>query len=425
MVFFYKALSNLFFPIFILIIYLRKVLKKEDALRYKEKIFYKHFRAIKKKDTKLIWFHAASVGELKSIIPILHQLNKRKPSLQFLITTVTITSAKLIKEEKLDNLFHRFFPVDSEFLIKKFIKSWKPDAIFLVDSEIWPNLILSAKKNNIPLSLINARITKKTFKKWKLVPSFAREIFSIFDLCLASNRETVFHLEKLNAKNIHFLGNIKLINEIAKNLFDDPNQDYLSKNKFWIAMSTHHNEEELCLNVHIKLKEHYKKVKTVIAPRHIQRIKEIRKICNNLDLSYQVLNKNDVILNDKEIILINSYGSLPVFLKYSKSVFVGKSTIKKLENVGGQNPIEAVNQGCKIYHGPFVYNFEEIYKILLENKISEEIKGIDDLASNLIFDLKDLANENKQFSSKINKLGQKTLNDTMKKINKFLFNEVS
>ena len=422
MVLIYKLLSNLLYPIIVVIIYIRKILKKEDPFRYKEKIFYNHFKVERITGSKLIWFHAASVGELKSIIPILYGLNEINPKLQFLITTVTVSSAEVAKEElkKLNNISHRYLPVDSDFLIKKFISLWSPDKIFLVDSEIWPNLILASKKSNIPISLINARITKKTFQRWILIHKFAEKIFNSFDLCLSSNYETKDYLEKLKAKNIFFLGNIKLITNNNYQFIDQPNEKILSEKRFWFALSTHDSEEKLCLDVHLKLKDIYKGLITIIAPRHIQRISNIKKICMDLDLSFQVLDKNGLILENKEIILINFYGNLPIFLKHSKSVFVGKSTIKELESVGGQNPIEAAKLGCKIYHGPFVYNFREIYEILDKNKISKQINSSTEMAQNLQNDLKETKKREHEFISKLNDIGQKTLKDTLQKINNFI-----
>ena len=115
-------------------------------------------------------------------------------------------------------MYHRFFPIDSAFLIKKFLNLWKPNTIFLVDSEIWPNLIMEAKKNKISISIINARITKKTFRRWMLIPNTAKYIFSLFDLCLSSSEETSNFLNKLNAKNVKYLGNIKFITDIDRSI---------------------------------------------------------------------------------------------------------------------------------------------------------------------------------------------------------------
>ena len=425
MLLFYRVFTNLLYPIFIIIIFLRKFFKKEDNKRYKEKIFYNNFNAITKSNLNLIWFQAASIGELKSILPILDSLNKQFKNLEFLITTTTLSSGNLAKKElkRFHNAQHRFFPIDIKFLINKFLSAWKPKAIFFVDSEIWPNLILQAREKNIPLVLINARITLKTFKRWMLVPDIAKKIFSCFSLCLSSSKETEGYLKDLNAKNVSFSGNLKLIGEIDKSKLSYSNINILEKNRFWLAASTHEGEESLCLKTHLFLKKKYNNVKTIIAPRHIERSNRIRKLCESYNLTSQVLNLNETILNESEIIIINTFGVLSSFYKHAKSVFIGKSTIKKLESVGGQNPVDAAKSGCKIYHGPYVYNFKEIYAILEKNNISNTIESSTELGNFLIKDLEDYGYDNKKFPSLMNDLGQKTLTDTMTRINNFMTNE--
>ena len=202
------------------------------------------------------------------------------------------------------------------------------------------------------------------------------------------------------------------------------NREILSKNRFWIAASTHNEEEKFCLQVHFKLKKKYQNIITVIAPRHIERVKDIKKLCDKLALNSQILDDKQFIKREREIIIINSFGSLPAYFKLAKSVFIGKSMIEKLKNVAGQSPIEAAKFGCKIYHGPYVYNFKEIYEILQSNHISEKINNTAQLGNKLIKDLKKLNKENNRIPELINNLGQKTLADTMKNINNFLFNEI-
>jgi 3-deoxy-D-manno-octulosonic-acid transferase len=425
MIFLYRVLINFFYPLIIIIIFLRKFAKKEDSIRFKEKIFSSKFNAIKKK-SKLIWFHAASIGEFKSILPLIEELNKENNNLEFLITTTTLSSGNLAVDQlkQFDNAYHRFFPFDVNFLINKFLHMWKPDVIFLVDSEIWPNLILKAKKNKTPIILVNARITSKTFKKWIKFPVTAKKIFNSFNFCLTSNLETKDYLSMLGAKNIFFNGNIKLINKIDKESISDINDTFLLNKRFWFAASTHDGEEDLCLNTHIKLKEKYKDIITIIAPRHIDRVLDINSLCKSFNLSVQILNKNELILKDKEIIIINSFGVLNNFFKHAKSVFIGKSTIKNMKNVGGQNPIDAAKLGCKIYHGPYTYNFKEIYDILENYKVSKKINNYKELSDNLINDLESPYKEDSVISNLIINLGHKTLTDTMKNINNFLLNEI-
>jgi 3-deoxy-D-manno-octulosonic-acid transferase len=425
MILLYRILTVILYPFLITLIYLRIFFRKEDPLRFKEKIFSSSFNVQRQANSKLVWFHAASMGELKSILPLIRELNKNNNDLEFLITTVTISSSNLAKDElrKFKNAHHRFFPIDVEFLIKKFLLLWKPSAILLVDSEIWPNLILSAKKNKIPLAIINARITTRTFKKWMMIPVVAKKIFKSFDLCLTSNLETKNYLSQLKVQNIFYNGNIKLANKINENELININENFLKNNRFWFAASTHNNEEKFCLHTHLKLKKKLENIITIIAPRHIERVYKIENLCKNFKLTVQILGKNETIQKNREIIIINSYGILPSFFKYSKSVFIGKSTLKKLEQSGGQSPIDAAKLGCKIYHGPYIYNFKDVYEILNQNKISIKIENPTELAQNLLLDFKNIDKKNEKFSDNINNIGQRILSDTMKNINKFLFNE--
>ncbi|MDC1212288.1 hypothetical protein N8016_00660 [Pelagibacteraceae bacterium] len=422
----YRILTTLIYPLLFIFIYYRKILKKEDPKRYKEKILISHFDVKKKEGSKLIWFHAASIGEFKSIIPIIEKLNDSKNNLEFLITTTTLSSGNLANVElkKFDNVCHRFFPFDVGFLMDNFLYLWKPDKIFLVDSEIWPNLILKASKYKIPIAIINARITTKSFNKWMKFPNTAKKIFGNFDLCLSSNIETNNYLTKLKAKNIFFRGNIKLVNEIDDLKIENKNKTILLKNRFWVAASTHKGEDILCLKTHLKIKKKYKDIITIIAPRHIDRGENIKSLAETFKLNVQLLNEDEAILDNKEVIIINSFGVLQNYFKYAKSVFIGKSTIKTLKNDGGQNPIDAAILSCKIYHGPYIYNFKDIYKILEENAISQKIETHDELSINLIKDLEFPHKEKNKISNLIKNLGKKTLADTMEDINNFLFNDI-
>ena len=154
MLLFYKLLTFFFYPFLIIIIYFRKFLGKEDDKRYIEKIFPS--RSPKEKKDKLIWFHAASIGEIQSIIPLIEKISKNNKNINFLITSVTFTSGKLIEEKFKDisNLQHRYFPLDIKFLIKSFLDFWRPDVVLFVDSEIWPNFLFEIKKRKTPLILL-------------------------------------------------------------------------------------------------------------------------------------------------------------------------------------------------------------------------------------------------------------------------------
>ena len=422
MILLYRVLSHILYPFLLIFLFFRVLTKKEDPKRYKEKIFVKYFNVPATKNSKLLWFHAASIGELKSIAPIIKEFSKKKDNYEFLITTVTFSSGQLASAifKEYTNIYHRYLPFDVNFLIKKFLNSWRPEKIFLVDSEIWPNLIFQAKKNKISISLINARITKKTYKRWILFSKTAKNIFGLFDLCLCANQETKQFLEVLGAKNIKYFGNIKLIKENDEKIFSGKNDQILSTSRLWVAASTHKEEDYFCLNTHADLKKKYNDLITIIAPRHILRVNEINSLSKKFKLKTQILNPNDEIKEGVEVVIINSFGLLRNYFKYAKSVFMGKSIVERLKNDSGQNPMDAAYLNCKIYHGPYVSNFEEIYKILKMNNISKQVKDYNELCKYLIIDLDENSKKNIDMSKSIEIMGKNVFLDTINTIEKFL-----
>ena len=174
---------------------------------------------------------------------------------------------------------------------------------------------------------------------------------------------------------------------------------------------------------HLLLKKNYKNILTIIAPRHIERSRNIEVLCKKYTLKVQILNANERINPENEIIILNSFGILTSYFKFAKSVFIGKSTVKKLINESGQNPLEAAKLKCKIYHGPYVYNFKEIYEILNKNKISLEVKDHKELSTYLKKDLDFDGEQNDKISNTINELSNKILIKTLKDIKNFISNE--
>ena len=178
MILIYRFLTVFFYPFIVLIIIFRKFINKEDKERYKEKLFPSHFLPIKRNKKKLIWFHAASIGEVQSIFPLIKKLNIDKKNLDFLITTVTLSSGNLVTEKfkNIKNVHHRYFPVDVIYLVKKFLECWKPNLVLFVDSEIWPNFLLEINKRKIKSIILNGRITEKSFNRWIIFPRSAKKI---------------------------------------------------------------------------------------------------------------------------------------------------------------------------------------------------------------------------------------------------------
>ncbi len=417
---FYNFLINFFYLTYLIIIFYRKIKNKEHKTKFKEKILPKN---INRPKGFLFWFHAASIGELNTILPIVDFFYKKNRNYNFLITTVTMSSYNLfVKKYGNDRrVYHQFLPYDSNILIKNFFKNWKPDIISFVDSEIWPNFFLKIKKEGLPLILLNARLTKKTFKRWKIIKNFASEILGSIKLSICSNEETVKYLNYFNSENIKYFGNIKYCSNL-QNIYSKKNTriELDKNNKVWCAISTHPGEEIFCAEVHQILKKSYKNVKTIIVPRHINRIKEIFINLRKMGLKTQIKNENDNIDENSEIILVNYYGSVFKYYENFKQIFIGKSLIKKFENDGGQNPIDAARMGCFIFHGPYVSNFQEIYKYLDAENISNQIDSKNILSEKLINNFNSNITENNKKADKLNKYSEEIFKKVIKEYEKLI-----
>ena len=415
----YRFLTIILFPVFIIIIYIRKFTDKEDSERFKEKIFTKK----KVNEDSFIWFHGASIGEVKSVIPLIYELIKKDKTAKVIITSVTVSSANIIKEEfkSQRQIYHQFIPLDVPHLVNNFLDNWKPKFIGFIDSEIWPNYIHEIKKRKINLALINARITNKSFRRWKFFNSLAKKTFSSFDICLASSKLSAEYLEKLYAKNIKYYGNLKFIDN--KNEYEKLKENKtvsIKGKKIWCVASTHKGEEKFCISTHQKIKTVYQDLMTIIIPRHIERINEIYLDCKKLNIKTQILDENEDILNNTEILLVNSFGVLPAYYNLSKSVFIGKSLLEKFIFSGGQNPIEAALQGCKIYHGPFISNFKEEYEYLNKLGIAEEVNNINELSVKIVTDLDQKKITDNDNIKKINTYGKSILKNTIIELESYI-----
>ena len=409
MLFFYRTLINIIFFVSPIIIIYRLIRKKEDIKRFKEKFCFFSEKNLK---GNLIWFHGASVGELQSIVPLIEKLERNKKIKKILVTSNTLSSSKVLRKLNFKKVIHQFFPIDTNFHSKKFLSYWKPSCAFFIDSEIWPNMYLNLKKNKIPTTLINGRITKKSFKRWKLFPSFSKKIFNTLDLCLSSSEKSKKYLLELGAVKVKFLGNLKFAqSENEKITVPNNLKKFFSSKKVWCASSTHNTEEKFCGLVHNELKKKYKNLLTIIIPRHIDRVDEIKDEMHKLNLKFHTHESNKEIKDNTDIYIVDTYGKTKTFYNLCKNVLLGGSLIKH----GGQNPLEATRYGCNILHGPNIENFSEIYNYLKKNKISQKINSQKKLVNTLSKLLKKKPNS-KRTQHKLKLIGQKILNSTLKEI---------
>ena len=406
----------LFFFIFLispLIIFFRILKKKEHTTRFLEKftIFSK-----KRKSGNLIWFHGSSVGEILSVIPLIEKYEKDKSINQILVTSTTLSSSKIINNFNFKKTIHQFYVLDLFFLTSRFINFWKPNIAIFIESEIWPSMFKQIHEKKIPLLLLNARLTKKTFINWNKFNNFSKSIFQLITKAYPQNYETINFLKKIGVKKIKFIGNLKFSENYSKknDRINIKLKNQLKNKKIWIASSTHYNEEIFCAKVHMQLKKKINNLLTIIIPRHIDRVPEIISDLKKFNLNIFKHTTKIKNLSKADIYLVDTFGETQKFFKLCASVFLGGSIIKR----GGQNPLEPARYGAKIFHGPNIDNFKDVYKLLKSLKISKKIKTYNSLASSIRF--KKRTNK----AMKIDKIGKIILKKTINEIDFQIKNEI-
>ena len=412
MFFLYQVCLSILILLSPIIIIIRIFRNKEDKKRFIEK-----FSVFSKKRVKgkLIWFHGASVGEILSVIPVIKKYEEDISVKQILITSSTLSSSKVLLKFKFKKTIHQFYPLDHFFFTHRFLKYWRPDIAIFIDSEIWPQMFKTLDNYKIPLVLLNARITKKTFIKWMKIKKFSKLIFNKISIAYPQNLETKKFLEKLKVKKINLIGNLKF-SETDNEIQDAINhqlKSQLNNKKIWVASSTHANEEIFCAKAHIELKKKFKNLITIIIPRHVHRSKKIIPEIKNLNLKVITHSSNNRNLKDVDIYLVDTFGETKKFHKIGNSVFIGGSIVRR----GGQNPLEAARYGAKILHGKNIDNFKDVYKLLKSLRVSKVVNSSKKLASSINF------NPNKSNGNKIKKIGRIILKKTIKELDYLIKNE--
>lgn len=416
MFFLYRLIINTILILSPIIIIFRILKNKEDPSRFIEKLGIFEKKSIK---GKLIWFHGSSVGEILSIIPLVEKFEKNKNIKNILITSNTFSSSKVLKKFRLKKTIHQFLPIDSRILVKKFLSNWEPSVAIFIESEIWPNFINEINRKEIPLILINARMTKKTFLKWNNLKNFSKSIFNKFNLTLSQNKETMFFLKKLGSKNIKNFGNLKFSeNKSIKNNNIKSKKllkFFKSKNFVFGGISTHSGEEEFCGKIQTLIKYKIKNSLTVIIPRHIDRCADIIMRLQNLGLKVHLHSDKSNIDKKTDIYLVDSFGETNSFINQCNIVFLGGSVIKR----GGQNPLEAVRLKCKVLHGPYTYNFSEVYALLRNLNLCFLVRHPNEVINHLNFTKNKKNKINKNFIN-LNSLGKKILKDNYNEVLKYI-----
>ena len=351
----YNTLITILYPLVIRqYVEKRKQKGKEDISRFNERMGRPK---LPRPDGKLFWLHGASVGESISMLPLINKILETYPDSHVMVTTGTVTSADVMQKRLPERAFHQFIPIDNPIFTTRFVKYWHPDVALWFESEFWPAVLSSIKRKNIPLILINGRISNKTFKRWQQFDFVCKELLSCFSLCLGQSEEDAYRLKVLGAKETICLGNLKYaglplpVDEKAK-------QDLLSQIKnrpLWLASSTHDDEEIRIAKVHKRLKEKFPNLLTIIAPRHPNRGAEIATEINKIDLTTALRSENEKITPKTDIYIANTIGEMGLWYDIANIVFIGGSLIPH----GGQNFIEPSRVRDATIVGPHMHNFSD------------------------------------------------------------------
>lgn len=330
---------------------------KEDVARLAER---RGETQLARPDGPLIWIHGASVGEVAAIVPLIERIVAKE--FKVLLTSGTVTSAKLAGQRLPPGVIHQYVPLDAPRFVARFLDHWKPDLGLFTESDLWPNLILMSAERRIPLILVNGRVSERSFNRWRFAPGMIAALLRRFDLCLAQSSAYAARYRDLGAPRISTTGNLKL--DVPEPPAD---QESLQRLRTAVgdrptiaAASTHAGEEAALIETHRRLRRAFPRLLTIIAPRHPDRGPGILEIARGAGLSASLRSRGQLPQAQDEIYVVDTLGELGLVYRLAPIVFMGGS----LASHGGQNPVEPIKLGAAVLHGPNVWNFAELYEAL-------------------------------------------------------------
>ena len=356
---FYRFLTGLGQPAFVSLLHKRAEKGKEIKGRLDERMGK---AAQSRPDGSLIWVHAASVGEAQSMLILIEEMLKLDPRLHILVTTGTATSAEMMGQKLPERAFHQFYPLDYPEWVASFLDHWKPDMVFWMESEIWPNMLGEIKKRNIPAILLNARMSDKSFLRWRLIKPTARKILNSFAMILTQTQKDSEYFSRLGATHLKVTDNLKFSAKPLPASDDDLKTlaAHVRGRPVWVFASTHKGEEDMACRVHQILKNSLPELLTIIVPRHPDRRHSIREICEAHKLKTMLRGMDKTMPEaDTEIYIADTMGELGLFYRLAPVSCIGRSFSD--DGGGGHNPIEAAQLNSAILHGPGIKHFAEIY----------------------------------------------------------------
>jgi len=351
----YRSISTLAPPVLRALLRRRLARGKEDAARLPERMG-EASRA--RPAGRLVWIHGASVGEALSVLPLIERVLQRLSAAHILVTTGTLTSARIMAERLPPRAFHQFVPLDAAPWVKGFLDHWRPDLAFWVESELWPNLLLKSSARGVPIALVNARLSERSFRGWKRWPASARRLVQAFRLVLAQTSADAERYRALGAAEVSFAGNLKYaapplpVNENALAEL----RARVSARPVWLAASIHPGEESVVAPAQRILRQRLPGALAIVVPRHPEKGAAMQAAMAAPDLKIARRGAGESLGADTDIYIADTLGELGLFYRLAGAAFVGGSLIAH----GGQNPIEPALLGVPVLHGPHMENFAAV-----------------------------------------------------------------
>ena len=352
----YRAITGAFEPAVPMLLRRRAGRGKEDQSRTNERLGLD----LPPRPVGLrVWVHGASVGECVAALPLIEAMLRRQDC-RVLVTSGTVTSARMMRERLPSRALHQFVPVDTPAATRRFLDHWRPDIGLFVDSDIWPNLVLGAKARGTRLALVNARMSERSFASWRFAPDTAAALLSAFDLCLAQDDQIADRFRKLGARDVRAIGSLKAD---APPLPADPQKlaalgEAIGNRPVLLAAQTHPGEDETVLPAHDALRRMIPDLLTILVPRHIERGQELVMLCGDRAAKRRAL--GELPGRDTAVYVADTMGELGLFYRLAPFAFVGGSLIRH----GGQNPLEPARLGCAVLAGPHTFNFTTAYEAI-------------------------------------------------------------
>jgi len=325
---------------------------------------------------KLIWIHAASVGESLSMLPLLEVL-LRNYDCHALVTTGTMTSAQLLSRRLPPRAFHQFVPLDHPIWVRRFMNYWKPDFAVFVEGELWPNLLMALRSRRVPAVLVNASLSNQSARRWRFAKSLLKRILNSFELVLAATKEDEVRFQRLGITHTESVGHLKFAaaplavgeNELAVL------RAAIGARPVWLAASTHKGEEEVAASVHQQLAPRLPGLLTIIAPRHPSRVNEVTNTLAAYDLSYCLRSSGRLLTADDDVFIADSLGEMGLFFRLSPVTFLGGSLVP----IGGHNIVEPMQLGSALIVGPHMQSLRDITLKLVAKSALLQINNADEL----------------------------------------------